>query len=88
AGTLPTLRVRPARGRLFSVEDDTPGAPNTVIISHAYWESQFGSRPGIIGQTIEISGSVREIIGMLPQDFRFIDGTPAVYLPFRFDRAS
>jgi predicted permease len=86
AGTLPTLRVRPLVGRSFSVEDDTPGTPFTVIISYAYWRSQFGGDPAIVGRTIDINGRAREIIGVLPQGFRFLQHDPALYLPYRFNR--
>jgi predicted permease len=88
AGTLPTLRVRPLLGRLFSVEDATPGTPFTVILSYGYWQSQFGGDPEILGRTMDISGAAREIIGVMPKGFRFLEYDPAVYLPYRFDRSS
>ncbi len=88
AGTLPTLRVRPLLGRLFSVEDATPGTPYTVILSYGYWQSQFGGDPEILGRTMNISGAAREIIGVMPQGFRFLEYDPAVYLPLRYDRSS
>jgi predicted permease len=88
AGMLPTLRVRPTLGRLFSVEDATPGTPFTVILSYGYWQSEFGGDPEILGRTMNISGEVREIIGVLPRGFRFLEYDPAVYLPYRFDRSS
>lgn len=88
AGTLPTLRAQAMLGRLFSVEDDTPGTPETVLIGHAYWESQFGSRADILGHTMDIEGRIHEIIGVLPRGFRFLDADPEIYLPFRFDRTT
>ena len=36
-GLLPLLRVEPMLGRRFTEEDDAPGAPETVMLSHAYW---------------------------------------------------
>ncbi len=87
AGTLPTLRARPLLGRLFSVEDETPGTPLTVILSYAYWRSQFGGDPGVIGRTIDINDQAREVIGVLPRGFRFLQSDPALFLPYRFDRS-
>ena len=87
-GTLPALRVRPAIGRLFRHEDDIPEAPATAVVSHAYWQSQFGGEQDIIGRTIDVSGRRREIIGVLPRGFRFLDLEPAIYLPFRLDRST
>jgi predicted permease len=88
AGTLPTLRIRPALGRPFSVDDASPGTPRTVILSYAYWQTQFGGDPGALGRTLEINGRAREIIGVMPRGFRFLQHDPAVYLPFRFDRSN
>src|SRR5262249_55025404 len=39
---LPALGAQPFLGRRFSTEDDTPGAPETVILSHSYWMRRFG----------------------------------------------
>ena len=40
-----TLGMRPAIGRWFSTADDTPGAPDTVIITSAYWNRRFAGAP-------------------------------------------
>ena len=88
AGALPTLRVTPALGRLFSAPDDTAGAPGTVVLSHGYWLSQFGGDEDVGGETIEVGGRPREVIGVLPRGFRFMDHQPALYLPFRYDRST
>jgi predicted permease len=88
AGLLTTLRVNPILGRRFTVEDDSPGSPLTVILSYAYWQSQFGGDPDIIGRHINVSEAEREIIGVLPRDFRFFDNEPALLRPYRFDRSS
>ena len=42
ASTLPLLRVQPVLGRAFSAEDDTPGAPRRVVLTHGYWQRRFG----------------------------------------------
>src|SRR6202795_3372081 len=47
-GTLPMLGVRPALGRLFTREDDSPGAPDTVLLSYGYWRQKFGGDAGVI----------------------------------------
>jgi putative ABC transport system permease protein len=86
SGTLPTLHARPLLGRLFSVEDETPGTPLTVILSYAHWQSQYGGDPGVIGRTIDINNRAREVVGVLPRDFRFLQYDPALFIPYRFDR--
>ncbi len=86
-GTLPLLRVRPLIGRLFTAEDDSPGTPETVILSHEYWQRRFGGDPDAVGRILTVDGTSREIIGVLPPDLQFLDYDPDVYLPFRFDLA-
>jgi predicted permease len=88
AGTLQTLGVTPALGRLFAGADDTPDSPATVILSHSYWISQLGGDPGIIGSSLDIGRGTWEVIGVLPRGFRLPESDPSLYLPFRFDRST
>jgi len=85
--TLPMLGVQPVIGRTFSEEDDTPGTAETVMLGNGYWQRRFGGDPSVIGRTLTVNGTPREIIGVLPADFRFLAFDPDVYLPFRFDRS-
>jgi len=86
-GTLPLVGVRPALGRGFSGEDDAPGSAETVLLSHAYWQRAFKGSKDAIGQSVVVDGTPRQVIGVLPDRFRFLLYDPAVVLPFRFDRA-
>ena len=86
-GTLPLLRVRPALGRFFTAADDSPTTPERVILSHAYWQRKFGSDPSAIGKSLMVENRPREIIGVLPAGFRFLDRNPQLVLPFRFNRS-
>ncbi|MEO6212343.1 MAG: ABC transporter permease [Vicinamibacterales bacterium] len=86
-GTLPVLRVNPVIGRPFTQADDTPGAPDRVMLMHAYWQRKFGGDPGVIGRHMTIDGKPFEIIGVLPQGFRFLDRSPQLLMPFQFNRA-
>jgi hypothetical protein len=51
-GTLPLLGVKPAIGRLFTREDDSPGTPETVLLSYGYWRQKFGGDPNVIGRSV------------------------------------
>ena len=86
-GTLPLLGVRPALGRTFTREDDAPGGPDTVVLTHAYWQRAFGADRSTLGRQLTVNGRPHEVIGVLPEDFRFLRTTPALVLPFRFNRA-
>jgi len=87
-GTLPILGVKPALGRLFTRRDDSPGAPQTVMLSYKYWQEKFGGATSVIGRPITIDGKAREIIGVLPKGFHFLDQEDAaLVVPFQWDRS-
>ena len=87
-GTLPLLGVVPAIGRLFTRSDDSPGAPATVLLSYGYWQKKFGGDRSVIGRSITVDGKPRQIIGVLPQGFHFLDWQDAaIVAPFQWDRS-
>jgi predicted permease len=87
-GTLPLLGVTPALGRLFTRKDDTAGSPETILISYAYWQQKFGGASSVIGTSINVDGRTRQIIGVLPRDFHFLDNPDAaIVMPFQWDRS-
>ena len=83
-GTLPAVGVPPAIGRWFSAADDTPGTPETVILTYGYWQRRFAGSPSVIGSRVIIDSRPREVIGVMPQTFRFLNAEAAVILPQRF----
>jgi len=85
-GVFPMLGVQPALGRLFNRKDDSPDGPETVVLSYSYWQSRFGGDQAIVGRRIILDGRPREIIGVLPRSFRFLDQRPSVIVPIRLDR--
>jgi len=86
-GTLPLLGIPPMLGRTFTRQDDSPGAPDTTVITYGFWKKKFGGSSSVIGQSITLDGKPYEIIGVLPQRFHFLDwNDPAVILPLRWDR--
>ena len=86
-GTLPLLGMPPLLGRSFTKQDDSPGAPETVMLFYGYWRRKFGGDVSVVGRNIIVDGKSRQIIGVLPQRFHFLDWEePGVILPFQFDR--
>lgn len=64
------LGVLPAVGRLFGENDADPADPHAVLVlSHDFWSSQFGNHPGVIGQTVEITGTAYTVVGVAAPDF-------------------
>ncbi len=86
-GTLGLLRIEPLIGRRFTGDDDSPRTPERAMLSQAYWQRKFGSDPAIVGKQVIVDGRPREIIGVLPASFRFLNQNPQLLLPFRFNRA-
>jgi predicted permease len=84
---LPMLGTQPMLGRVFTKADDTPGTPFTVVLTAGYWRSRFGADPSAVGRTLMIDSQPREIIGVLPDSFRFLDRNVSLVLPYRFDRS-
>ena len=64
------LRAEPALGRAFTAEDDQPGAPRVVLLSHGLWTRQFGQDPGVLGATIRLDEEPYTVVGVMPADFR------------------
>lgn len=85
---LPMLGVQPALGRAFTEKDDQAGSPEVVMLGHGYWQRRFGSDPGAVGRRIMVDGTPREIIGVLPDGFWFLDAPHDLLLPLRFDRST
>lgn len=88
AGLLPVLRVQPMIGRRFTEEDDSPGAPQTIMLSHAYWQRQFAADPGVVGSTLRVDGTQREVIGVLPPAFVLPRLEASIYIPLQWDRTN
>jgi predicted permease len=67
---LATLGVAPMLGRGFSASEGERGGPPAVILSYAYWQRRFGGAESALGQSLVVDGTPREIVGVLPPDFR------------------
>lgn len=63
---LPVLGVKPVVGRNFLPEEDRPGGPPVVLISHALWQRRFHSDPSAVGRILTVDGVPRTIVGVVP----------------------
>jgi putative ABC transport system permease protein len=62
-------------GRPINAADDVRGAPSVAVLSHALWQSAFGGRPDIVGQSITMSGHPALVVGIAPAGFDVPTGT-------------
>jgi len=87
-GAFSILGAKPALGRLFTRSDDQPNAPRTVVITYGFWQRKFSASASVIGRSITLDGTSREIIGVLPRNFHFLDrDNDEVYVPMQLDRS-
>jgi len=63
------LGVQPMLGRSFLPEEEIPGRPHSVIISHELWQRQFGSDPNLINNSLTLNGRQVVVSGVMPPDF-------------------
>jgi putative ABC transport system permease protein len=91
AGFFETLQVRPALGRLFTEEEDRPGAPLTVVVTHTFWQTRLGGSFQVLGEKIRINAEPHEIVGVLPPEYSHPEPNPEreplIYTLLRLDRA-
>ena len=85
AELLAILGARPELGRTFAHREDIPGQDNHVVLSHALWEQRFGSDPTIVGRSIELEGVSREVVGVMPANFRFPSPKTQLWIPLHND---
>ena len=78
------LGASPLLGRLFSPEEDRTGAPGVAILSYAFWQNRFGSKPNAIGQRVQFDQEAFTVIGVMPAGFHFPRREVQVWTPMRF----
>ncbi len=64
------LGVMPILGRAFTVDDERDET-HPIILSYAFWTSDFHSAPDIVGKHIRISDRLRTVVGVMPPGFSF-----------------
>src|SRR5262245_17561652 len=89
---LTALGIQPAAGRLFRGSETVvvgpppaPGPPPLplppyTILSYELWQSAFGGRD-MIGQTVEVNGLAREVIGIMPPGADVMDNRTEMWFP-------
>jgi putative ABC transport system permease protein len=70
ASMMPTLGIAPAIGRGFVEAEDRDDVPATVILSAGLWRRRFGGSAAVLGQSVEVDGVPRTIVGVMPHGAR------------------
>jgi putative ABC transport system permease protein len=89
----PMIGVQPILGRQIRPEEDTPGGPRVVLLSHGVWQRRYAGDPTVIGRTITVNGNPHTVVGVMPPKFQFpeqaqlwIPQTPIEYASPRTSR--
>jgi len=63
------FQTKPALGRVFTAEEDIPGAEHEVVLSDRAWRKRFGADPGILGRSVTLDQQAYRIIGVMGPEF-------------------
>jgi predicted permease len=61
-----TLGIDALVGRTFLPGEEQPGRTDVVVLSHAFWQEQFGGRPDTVGEALRLGGRPFTVIGVMP----------------------
>src|SRR5438270_6089936 len=65
----PTLGLRPALGRLLAPADDQSiGTSFVTGLGYGYWQSHFGSAPGVLARPLIINRRTMSVVGVFAWD--------------------
>ena len=76
----PILNATARLGRTFTraeVESET----RVVVLTHQFWVNRFGADADLVGSTIELGGEAHEVVGVLPEEFEFLDPRIQAWVP-------
>lgn len=80
------LGAQPAIGRTFLPEDSKQNRAQVVILGDSTWHKVFHADRSVIGKTVPINGDPYTVIGIMPPNFDFPQGTgDEIYSPLPID---
>jgi putative ABC transport system permease protein len=75
------LGLQATIGRVFTADEDRPGAPRVAVVSERFWRSHLGGDASAVGRTIVLDGEPHTVVGVMPAGMRFPSRTTDVWLP-------
>ena len=81
-----TFGVQPEAGRLFTLDDDRPGAPKVILVSHSFAETRLGGASSVVGKQFLVGGEKRTVVGVIPDGQRY-PSSGQVWAPLQLDYA-
>ena len=56
-------------GRILQPDDELSGAEPVAVITHRWWEKEYNSDPGVLGQVIMVNNHPFTIVGIMPRTY-------------------
>ena len=78
------LGVGPARGRVFTPEDDRlPSGHPYLVLNYDYWKTRFAADPEILGKELTINNYKMTVVGVAQQGFDGVElgHSPKIFIP-------
>jgi putative ABC transport system permease protein len=69
---------------VFLSEEDRPGGPRVVLISHGLWQRRFAGDPGIVDRAIVLNGEKCTVVGVMPAGFAYPSHDIDLWTPMAF----
>ena len=82
------LGTTPYLGRTIRPDEERPGSPRVLALSHAYWRSRFGGDPSVIGRSVRLDDVPHEIVAVMPAGFEAVTTRADAWTPLPADRAA
>lgn len=71
SGVFEMVQAQPILGQDFESVDGVFATANAVMLSYDLWQSRYAGDPDVIGRSVTISGNLAEIVGVMPEGFKF-----------------
>lgn len=84
--TFTFLGIKPLLGRPITLEDGKSGSPPAFVMSYTLWTRLFNRDPNILGATLNLNGTQRTLVAIMPPRFRF--GNCEVWMPLELSEST
>jgi putative ABC transport system permease protein len=83
-----TLGTQPVLGRVIRADEERPGTPGVLVLSHRFWRARFGGDHAVVGRTVRLDDQPHEIIGVMPPSFEVVTTRVDAWVPLPADRGA
>jgi predicted permease len=84
--TFTFLGIKPLLGREITQEDGKPSSPPVFVMSYTLWTRLFNRDPNVLGATLNLNGTQRTLVAIMPARFHF--GDSEIWMPLELNRST